>query len=89
MSADTGRVTISRFSFDTDEQKQVLPETVVFCMLQSRWLAVIDIPFSLSKTKCSNSATSCWVLKSKGTPLMTDRLRFKAHKRLDGSTVLV
>ena len=66
MSADTGRVTISRFSSDTDEQKQVLPETVVFCMLQTRWLAVIDIPFSLSKTKCSNSATSCWVLKLLG-----------------------
>ena len=31
MSADTGRVTISRFSSDTEEQKQVLQETVIFC----------------------------------------------------------
>ena len=34
MSADTGRVTISRFSSDTEEQKQVLQETVTFCVLQ-------------------------------------------------------
>ena len=30
MSVDTGRVTISRFSSDTEEQKQVLQETVIF-----------------------------------------------------------
>ena len=30
MSADTGRVTISRFSSDTEEQKQILQETVIF-----------------------------------------------------------
>ena len=90
MSAETGRVTISRFSSDTDEQKQVLQETVIFCVLQIRWLAAIDIPFSSSKTTCSISTTSCcWVLKSKGTPLMMDSLRFKAHKKLDGSTGLV
>ena len=29
------------------------------------------------------------VLKSKGTPLIIDSLRFKAHKKLDGSTGLV
>ena len=34
MSADTGRVTISRFSSDAEEQKQVLEETVIFCVLQ-------------------------------------------------------
>ena len=84
-----GRVTTSRFSSDTDEQKQVLQETVIFCVLQIRWLAAIDIPFSSSKTTCSISATSCWVLKSKGTPLSFDSLRFKAHKKLDGSTGLV
>ena len=89
MSAETGRVTISRFSSDTDEQKQVLQETVIFCVLQIRWLAAIDMPFSSSKTTCSISATSCWVLKLKDTPLMMDSLRFKAHKKLDGSTGLV
>ena len=30
-----------------------------------------------------------WVLKSKGTPLMMNSLRFMAHKTLDGSTGLV
>ena len=30
MSAETGRVAISRFSSNTDEQKQVLQETVIF-----------------------------------------------------------
>ena len=29
------------------------------------------------------------VLKSKGTPLIIDSLRFKAHKKLDGSISLV
>ena len=89
MSAETVRVTVSRFSSDIDEQKQVLQETVIFCVLQIRWLAAIDMPFSSSKTTCSISATSCWVLKLKGTPLMMDSLRFKAHKKLDGSTGLV
>ena len=32
LSAETGRVTISRFSFDKDEQKQVLQETVIYCV---------------------------------------------------------
>ena len=34
MSADTSRVTISRFSSDSEEQKQVLPEAVILCVLQ-------------------------------------------------------
>ena len=89
MSVDTGRVTITRFSSDTEEQKQVLQETVIFCVLQIKWLAANDIPFTSSKTTCSISTTSCWVLKSKGTPLMMDSLRFKAHKKLDGSKGLV
>ena len=81
MSAETGRVTISRFSSDTDEQKQVLQETVSFCVLQIRWLAATDTPSSSSKTTCSIFATSWWVLKLKGTSLMMDSLRFKAHKK--------
>ena len=89
ISVDTGRVTISRFSSDTEEQKQVLQETVIFCVLQIKWLAANDIPSTSSKTTCSISATSCWVLKSKGTALIMDSLRFKAHKKLDGSTALV
>ena len=89
MSVDTVRVTISRFSSDTEERKQVLQETVIFCVLQIKWLAANDIPFTSSKTTCSISVTSCWVLKSKVTSLMMDSLRFKAHKMLDGSTGLV
>ena len=89
MSADTGRVTISRFSSDADERKQVLQKTASFCVLQIRLLAAIDILFSSSKTTCSISAVSCWVLKSKGTPLMMDSLRFKAHKKWDRSTALI
>ena len=89
MSAETGRGTISRFSCDTDEQKQILQETGIFCVLQIRWLAATDMPFSSSKTTCSVSTTSCWVLKLKGTLLMMDSLRFKAHKKLNGSTGLV
>ena len=69
MSTDTGGVTISRFSSETDEQKQVLQRTEIFCVLQIKWLAAIDIPFSSSKE-------TCWVLKPKGTPLMMDSLSF-------------
>ena len=32
MSADTGRVKISRFCSDSEKQKQVLQETVIFCV---------------------------------------------------------
>ena len=58
-------------------------------MLQIDWLAARDTPLSSSKTTCSISDTSCWVLKSKGTPLKLDSLRFKGHKKVDGSTSLV
>ena len=88
MSADTGRVKISRFSSDSEEQKQVLQETVIFCVLEINWLAARDKPFSSSKTTCNISATSSWVLKSKGTPLKLNSLRFKTHKNLDRSTGL-
>ena len=89
MLAETGRVTVSRFSSDTDKEKQVVQETVIFCVLQIRWLAAIHISISSSKTTRNISATSRWVLKSKRTPLIMDSLRFKADKKLDGSTGLV
>ena len=38
-------------------------------MLQIKWLAAIDIPFSSSKK-------TCWVLKPKGTPVMMGSLSF-------------
>ena len=65
MSAGTARIRISRFSCETEEKKQVLQETVIFCVLEIKWPAANDKPFSKSKTTCSISATS-W--------------RFKAHK---------
>ena len=89
MSADTGRVKISRFCSDSAKQKQLLQETVIFCVLEINWLAARNTPFSSSKTTCNICATSCWVLKSKGTPLQLDSLHFKAHKKLDGSTGLL
>ena len=58
MSPDTGRVKISRFSSDSEEQKQVLQETVIFCVLEINWLAARDTPFSSSKTTYNISATS-------------------------------
>ena len=84
MSADTGRVSIARCSSDTDEQKQVLQETVIFCALEIKWLAANDTPFGSSKTACNISATSCWVLKSDGTPLMLGSFCFITHKKFDG-----
>ena len=72
MSPDTGRVKISRFCSDSEKQKQVLQETVIFCLLEFNWLTATYTPFSSSKTTCNISATSCRVLKLKGTPLKLD-----------------
>ena len=52
-------------------------------MFEINWLATRDTPFSSSKTTCVMSAISCWVLKSKSTPLNLDSLHFRAHKMLD------
>ena len=46
MSVDTVRVTISIFSSDTEEEKQVLQEAVIFFVLQIKWFAPKDIPFT-------------------------------------------
>ena len=86
---DTCRESISRFSSETEEHRQVLQDTVVLNVLEIKLLAANDTPFSSSKTTCSISATSCWELKSKGVTLVLDKLRFKAHKKFDGSIGLV
>ena len=62
---------------------------MIFIVLEIKWLAVNDTPFSSSKTTWSISATSSWVLKPKGTSLMLDSLHFKAHRKLGGSTGFV
>ena len=82
MSADTGRVSISRVSSDKEEKKQVLQETVIVCVL----LAANDTSFSSFKTIWSITATSCCILDSNGTRLILGSLGFKSHKMLDGST---
>ena len=88
MSGNTGRVTISNFSL-TQMNKSRYYKKLCFCVLQIRWLATIDLRLSPSKTTCSIFSTSCWVLKSKGTPVMMDNFCFRAHKKLYGSTGLV
>ena len=72
----------------TQRNKSRYYKKLILCVLEINWLAARDTPFSSSKTTCNISATSCWVLKSKGTPLKLDSLHFKAHKKLDGSTGL-
>ena len=90
MSVDTCRGgSISRFSSETEEHRQLLQDTVVLCVLEIKLLAANDTPLSSSKTTCSISATSCWELKSKGATLVLDKLRFKAHKKFDGSIGLL
>ena len=59
MSADTGRVKMLRFSSESEEQKQVLQETVIFCKLEINWPASRDTPFSSSTMTCNSSATRC------------------------------
>ena len=86
---DTCRESISRFSSETEEHRQVLQDTVVLSVLEIKLLAANDTPFSSSKTTCSITATSCWELKWKGVTLLFDKLHFKAHKKFDGSIGLV
>ena len=85
MSADSDRVKISRLSWLRSKSCYKKLSFFVFCVLEINGLSARDTP---SSSTCNISATSCWVLKSKGTPLKLDSLRFKAHKKLDGSTGL-
>ena len=89
MPVDTCRGSISRFSSETEEHRQVLQDTVVLIVLEIKLLAANDTPPSSSKTTCSISATPRWELKSKGVTLVLDKLCFKVHKKLDGSIGLV
>ena len=89
MPVDTCRDSISRFSSETEEYRQVLQDTVVPSVLNIKLLAANDTPLSSSETTCSIYATSCWELKSKGVTLVLDKLHFKAHKKFDGSIGLV
>ena len=87
MSVDTCRGSTSRFSSETEEHKQLLQDTVVLCLLEINLLAANDNP--LSSTYSISATTSCWELKSKGATLVLDKLRFKAHKKFDGSIGLL
>ena len=83
MSVDTCMDSISKFSSETVEHRQVLQDTVVLSVLEIKLLAANGTPLSLSKTTWSISATSSWELKSKGVTLVLDKLRFMAHKKFD------
>ena len=86
MSVDTCRgSSISRFSYEIEEHRQVLQDTVILCVLEIKLLAANDTPLTSSKTTCSISAASCWELKLKGATLVLHKLCFKAHKKFDGS----
>ena len=50
ISADTGRVSISRFSSDTEGKKQVLQDILFFFVLEIKWLTGSNTLFSSSKT---------------------------------------
>ena len=74
MSVDSCRGSISRFSSETEEHRQLLQDTVVLCVLEIKLLAANNTPLSSSKTTYRISATSCWELKSKGAILVLDKL---------------
>ena len=78
MSVDICRGSISRFSSETDEHRQLLQETVVVCVFEIKLLIANETPLTSSETYCSISAIS-WELRSKGA---TNKLHFKAHKNL-------
>ena len=77
--------TMSSFSSPTAEQKQLLHVIVVFKVLESKSSALIDVPFSSSKTTCRISATFCWWLKSKGGLQVEEILHLSPHRKLEES----
>ena len=79
MSAGTGRMKISSFFSDSEEQKHVLQETNFSCLLKINWLAARNTPLSSSKTTLNISAAFWWVLKSRGAPIKLDNVGFEAH----------
>ena len=62
MSVDTCRGSISRFSSETGEHRQLLQDTVVLCVLEIKLLAANDNPFSSPKTFfcCCSKKRSWW-----------------------------
>ena len=74
MPVDICGDSISRFSSETEEHRQVLQDTVVLNVLEIKLLAANDTLLSSPKLTCSISATSCWELKLKGVTLVLDKL---------------
>ena len=60
MLVDSCRESISRFSAETGEHRQVLQDAVVLSVLEIKLLAANDTPLSSIKTSCSISVRSCW-----------------------------
>ena len=82
---DKWRDKISHFVSFGAEQRQVLQVTVVLNVFEIRSLVMTNIPLRLSKTICSTLTVSYWELKPNGTFRISDILRLKAHRKLDGS----
>ena len=74
MWVDTACVSVSRFYSHNEEQKQLLQKTMSFCLLE------INRPFDSSKMI---SATSCWVLKSKGTLVLLTEKQKQLLQKVD------
>ena len=73
MSADSGRIKIQRFSSDSEQQKQVLQETVIFCFLVN--LFIMRSYLTLKDSQLTTSAFSALGLRQ---PLKSDIFIF--HK---------
>ena len=67
MSLDICNRSISKFSYETEEHRQLMQNTVVLCVLEIKLLVANDTPLSSSKTTSSISAI---VLKSEGAILV-------------------
>ena len=86
---DNGIVSMSNFSSLAEKQKYWLQEKLIVMVFEIKSLAATEVPFSLSMTHCSTSATSCWVLKLNVVWWDSEILRVRAHKKIDGSTGLL
>ena len=67
VSLDICNRSISKFSYETEEHRQLMQNTVVLCVLEIKLLVANDTPLSSSKTTSSISAI---VLKSEGAILV-------------------
>ena len=82
MSVNTCRGSISRFSSEAEDYRQLLQDTVVLCVFEIKLPSANVSHLSSSKTTCRISATSCYELKSKGATLMLEKCILRPIKSL-------